>query len=63
MFVKALSHIIQEIGGRIASKKPDEKESDIVSYAVGIQLQSLAQLHGVYFLVNEFIESIKREKK
>ena len=63
MFVKALNHIIQEIGGRIASKKPDEKDSDIINYAVGIQLQSLAHLHGVFFLLNEFVESIKREKK
>ncbi len=33
---------------------------DIINYKVGIRLQQLAQLHGVHFMLNEFLEAINR---
>ena len=49
------------IGARISNKEKGETEMDIINYKVGIRLQQLAQLHGVHFMVHEFIEAISRE--
>ncbi len=35
---------------------------DIINYKVGSRLQQLAQLHGVYFTVNAFVEAIEKEQ-
>jgi hypothetical protein len=35
---------------------------DIINYKVGIRLQQLAQLHGVHFMVHEFIEAINKQQ-
>jgi hypothetical protein len=34
---------------------------DILNYKIGTRLQQLAQLHGVYYTVNAFIEANNRE--
>ena len=60
--VKAIAHIMGLIGARIANKEPGETEMDIINYKMGIRLQQLAQLHGVHFMVHEFMEAISREK-
>jgi hypothetical protein len=35
---------------------------DIVNFKVGLRLQQLAQLHGVHFMIDEFIQAITKEK-
>lgn len=62
LLVKAIAHIMGLIGARIANKEPGETEMDIINYKMGIRLQQLAQLHGVHFMVHEFLEAINREK-
>lgn len=34
---------------------------DIFNFKIGLRLQQLAQLHGVYYTVNAFIEANERE--
>ncbi len=34
---------------------------DIINYKVGTRLQQLAQLHGVYYTVDAFVEAINKE--
>lgn len=60
LLVRAIGYVISKIAGRIASKEQGQKEKDVVNYKVGIKLQQLAQLHGVYFMVNQFVENINR---
>ena len=62
VLVKTLGYIMQEIGGKIAMKQPGETEKDIINYKVGIKLQHLAQLHGIYFSTHEWVELIKKEQ-
>ena len=62
VLAKTLGHVIGIIGGRISDKQPGETEMDIINFKMGIRMQQLAQLHGVHFVVNEFIENINREK-
>ena len=47
----------------MAGKKEGESEKDVVNYQIGIRLQQLAQLHAVFFVINQFIEAINKEKK
>jgi hypothetical protein len=60
LFVKILNYLMSLIGGRIAGKKPGETEMDIIGTKIGLRFQQLAQLHGIHYVLNEFIESIKR---
>ena len=55
VLIRSINYIVGLIGTRIASKEPGETEADIINYKVGIRLQQLAQLHGVHFMVHEFI--------
>lgn len=62
VLIKAIGHVVGIIGARISAKEEGETEMDIINYKVGIRLQQLAQLHGVHFMVHEFIEAIGREQ-
>ena len=46
----------------MASKEEGQTQKDIINSKVGIKLQQLAQLHGVYFIVYQFIQTINKEK-
>jgi hypothetical protein len=61
VFLKAIQHILGVITTRLANKQPGETEMDIINYKVGTRLQQLAQLHGVYYTVNAFIEANEKE--
>ena len=49
------------MGGKIARKKAEESEKDVINYQAGIRLQQLAQLHGVLFILDQFTSAIYRE--
>lgn len=61
VLLKAVQHVLGVITTRLANKQPGETEMDIINYKVGTRLQQLAQLHGVYYTVNAFIEANDRE--
>ena len=56
--VKAIGHVLTQVGSRIAKKSAEEGEADIINFKVGIRLQQLAQLHGVHFVVDELIAAV-----
>lgn len=61
VLIKSLSHILQIVGGKIARKKAEESEKDVINHQAGIRLQQLAQLHGVLFVLDQFTSAIDRE--
>lgn len=63
MLVVTLKHLLAVIGTRIANKQPGESEADIINFKVGIRLQQLAQLHGIYFIINAFINAISKAQE
>jgi hypothetical protein len=42
----------------MANKHPGETDADIINYKVGLRLQQLAQLHGVYYVFDTFRKAI-----
>jgi hypothetical protein len=61
VLLKAIQHVLGVITARLSAKQPGETDMDIFNYKVGLRLQQLAQLHGVYYTVNAFIEANERE--
>lgn len=61
VLLKSIQYVLGVITSRLSNKQPGETEMDIINYKVGLRLQQLAQLHGVYYTVNAFIEAINRE--
>lgn len=61
VIAKAVGYIVTIIGNRISNKEAGETEMDIINHKVGIRLQQLAQLHGIHFMVDEFIQAIAKE--
>ena len=59
--LKGIQYVLGVITARLAAKQQGETEMDIINYKVGLRLQQLAQLHGVYFTLNAFIEANERE--
>jgi acyl-CoA oxidase len=57
--VKALSHVIKQATMRLAKKGPKETERQIIDEKLGVRLLQLAQLHGVYTMVNQLSKVIE----
>jgi acyl-CoA oxidase len=62
VLLKAIQHILGVITTRLSQKQEGETQMDIFNYKIGNRLQQLAQLHGVYYTVDAFIEAINREQ-
>jgi hypothetical protein len=57
-----VNHLLSLISARLANKEKGETEADIINQKVGMRLQQLAQLHGVYYIVESFDSAIAREQ-
>jgi hypothetical protein len=58
VFLKSIQYVITVISSRMANKQPGETDADIINYKVGLRLQQLAQLHGVYYVFDTFRKAI-----
>jgi hypothetical protein len=55
LLVRALSHVIGVVSFKLAEKGPTKSEKE---EKVGLRMQELAQLHGVYTMVSQFSQTI-----
>lgn len=62
LLMKSVNHIVSLVSGRITNKEKGETEADIINTKVGMRLQQLAQLHGVFYIVDSFTSAIAREQ-